>query len=64
MLMGLESVPTSINLDLPNLHSLLNLQSVLISFWFSNFIYFCTESPIISDYNFNILKLCDVLPIL
>jgi len=57
MLMGLEAVPTSINHNLPNLHSLFNLQSMSISFWFSNFIYFCIESPIIPDYNFNVLKL-------
>lgn len=55
--MDLETVPTSINQDLRNLHSLFNLQSMLISFWFSNFIYFCIESPIISDYNFKVLKL-------
>lgn len=30
---------------------------MLISFWFSNFIYFCIDSPIISDYDFKILKL-------
>lgn len=55
--MALDVAPTSINQNLPNLHSLFHLQSMLISFCFSNFIYFSTESPIISDYDFNILKI-------